>query len=94
MHTMIKLNYTNIALLLQEATQKYQKLRLLNKMLLSLSVLPSAYCDLRLLHLPQQQRFSVLVHSTPQILNVTSDHCAIYSFVFCFEYGFLQVKPT
>ena len=38
MHTMIKLNYTNIALLLQEATQKYQKFRLLNKMLLSLSL--------------------------------------------------------
>ena len=61
---------------------------------LSLSVLPSAYCDLRLLHLPQQQRFSVLGHSTPQILNVTSDHCAIYSFVFWFENGFIQVKPT
>ena len=39
MLTHIKLNQTNIALLLQEATQKYRKLRLLNKILLSLYAL-------------------------------------------------------
>ena len=39
MLTHIKLNKTNIALLLQEATQNYRKLRLLNKILLSLYAL-------------------------------------------------------
>ena len=74
---------------------KISKIQIIEQnVVISLSVLPSAYCDLRLLHLPQQQRFSVLGHSTPQILNVTSDHCAIYSFVFWFENGFIQVKPT
>ena len=52
------MNHTNIVLLLQAATQKYRKLRLLNKML-SLSALLSAYCHLRFLRLAQRQSFFI-----------------------------------
>ena len=72
--------------------------RLLNKVLLSLTALLSVYCDLCLLHLPQQKLFSVLGHSTPRnhvkiwTLNVVI--CAKNTFIFWFENGFLQVKPS
>ena len=48
MPTHIKLNQTNIALLLQEATQKYRKLRLLNKILLPLYALLYGFSRLSL----------------------------------------------
>ena len=51
----IKLNHTNIALLLQEATQKYQKLTDYRTECCYLSALLFAYCDLRFLRFPQRQ---------------------------------------
>ena len=78
----IKLNPTNIALLLQRQHKVIEN-RLLNKMLLSVSVLLSVYCDLRFLRLRQRQSFSSsCTHYSAKLrrfLNSTSDHsCRIY----------------
>ena len=52
----IKLNHTNIALLLQEATQKYRKLADYRTKCCYLSLLFSLLsCDVRFLRLPQRQ---------------------------------------
>ena len=89
----IKLNPTNIALLLQEATQKYWKLTDYRTKFCPLFALLSVYCDLRFLSPSSTvEFFSFLGQSTSGILNAKSDHsCRV---VLWFENGFLQIKPA
>ena len=85
----IKLNHRNIALLLQEATQKYWKHRFLNKMLLSLCALFSTYCGFASFAYLNVRVFSVLGRRTPQnyveFYTLQVIICAVYSFVYSID---------
>ena len=65
--------------------------RLLNKMLLCLSLLTANCTSFAFLN---GRVCSVLGPSILQILNVPSDHLCRNSFVFWFENEFLKVKPS
>ena len=92
----IKLNHTNITLLLlQEATQRYQKLTDYLTKCCYLFALLSAYCDLRFLCFLSGRVFSVLGHSIPQILNVTGDHsCRILVSFSGLKMAFSKLSPA
>ena len=72
----IKLSHTNIALLLQEATQKYHKLTDYWTKSCYLSLPFSVYCGLRFLRLPSRRVFFSVLQTSQVIIR------EIYSFVF------------
>ena len=88
----IKLNPTNVALLLEETTQKYQKLTDYWKKSSSLFSVLSVYCDLCFL---SPSSMAELFHFLSKVVCEfqTSQVIirAVYSFVFWFENDFHQV---
>ena len=90
----IKLNTTNIALLLLEATQNMKKSRFIEQNLvlfLPFSLFIATCTSCRLL-----QRRGLIISWTIYSANFKHEVVirAVYSFVFWFENGFLQVKPS
>ena len=85
----IKPNHKNIALSMKEATQKYRKLT-------DCFLCPSL-CLLPLAH-PSPSAKAEFLQFLDKVLHQFKTYqviiCAVYSFVFWFENGVLQVKPS